>query len=78
MKDTIVYTNDMPVDELINNLAALRRFKGIKQTDVGVMVGSVKSNISRMEHNLHSPTFKTLKAYIEALGYDFEIVLWER
>ena len=78
MKETIVYSNCMPTDELINSLAALRRYKGISQRTVGELTSTTKSNVSRLEHNVHSPTFITLKAYIEALGYDFEIVVWER
>jgi transcriptional regulator with XRE-family HTH domain len=68
----------MDIDNLMGNLTALRRFKNITQEEVGSRSGCAKSNVSRMEHNVHSPSFLTLKSYIESLGYDFDIVLRER
>ena len=78
MKETIVYSNCMHTDDLIENLAAVRRYKNITQDEVGKRSGCAKSNVSRMEANTHSPSFNTLKSYIESLGYDFDIVLRER
>jgi transcriptional regulator with XRE-family HTH domain len=78
MKETIVYTSEMHTDDLINNLAAIRRFKNITQVEVGDRAGYAKSNVSRMEANVHSPSFNTLKSYIDALGVKFKIVLLEK
>lgn len=78
MKGTIVYSNCMDTDDLINNLAAVRRYKNITQDEVGKLSGCAKSNVSRMEANTHSPSFNTLKSYIEALGFNFDIVLREK
>lgn len=56
---------EKPVFELLRNL---RRSMDIKQSEVAAKMGTSKSNISRLEKNLHSPTLRTLKQYLNALG----------
>jgi len=75
MKEKIVYASGMHQNKLIDNLAAIRRFKGLTQGEVGSRSGFSKSNISRMEANVHSPSFNTLCNYIEGLGFNFKVVL---
>jgi len=75
MKEKIVYSSGMHPNNLIDNLAAIRRYKGLTQSDVGSNNGCAKSNISRMEANVHSPSFNTLCNYIEGLGFRFKVVL---
>ena len=77
MTDIIHYGHNSQED-LIELLSSLRRYKGITQSDLDDSIVSTKSNVSRFEHNTHSPTLKTLCNYINAIGYDFEIVLINR
>lgn len=78
MKDLIAYTSDMEESLLFKKMAAIRRYKEISQSDLGEAAGMSKSNVSRFEANVHSPTFGSLSRYIKALGYDFKIVLIEK
>lgn len=75
MKEKIVYSSGMHQHKLIDNLAAIRRYKGLTQGEVGSRSGFSKSNISRMEANVHSPSFNTLCDYIDGLGFKFKVVL---
>jgi transcriptional regulator with XRE-family HTH domain len=57
--------DEKPVFELLRNL---RRSMDVTQDDVASKMGTSKSNISRLEKNIHSPTLRTLKQYLNALG----------
>lgn len=65
-------------DLLIDTLASLRRYKNLSQDAVASTMGTTKSNISRFEKGEHSPTLRTLSNYIDAIGYDYEVVLVEK
>ena len=77
MKEKIVYSSEMHQRNLIDNLAAIRRFKRLTQLEVGSVSGCAKSNISRLESHTHSPSFNTLCNYIAGLGLKFKIVLFK-
>jgi transcriptional regulator with XRE-family HTH domain len=77
-KETEIYFSTQPEKVLLDSLAAHRRFKGITQERVSTSVGSHKNNISRFERNDHSPRLRTLRNYINSIGYDFKIVLVEK
>jgi len=74
----IKYKKGQMESNLIDTLSSLRRYKGLSQDTVASILGTTKSNISRFEHNKHSPSFTTLSNYIDAIGYDFEIFFINR
>jgi len=53
------------VMELLKNI---RRSRFVTQSEIAIKMGTSKSNISRLEKNIHSPTLRTLKQYLEAIG----------
>lgn len=72
-----VYTSIELEKDLLSRLAKLRRSKGDTQEDVAKKMGTSKSNISRLEKNVHSPTLSTLREYVKAMGYQFKVVITE-
>lgn len=76
--EEIVYYSDEPQEHLIDILAKLRRYQGITQECLAEILDTSKSNISRFEHGIHSPTLRTLANHIDAIGYEFKIVLVEK
>ena len=70
-----IYNSLEPEKDLLARLAKLRRSKGETQEEVAKRMGTSKSNISRLEKNVHSPTLNTLRDYVQAMGYQFEVVI---
>ncbi|GEM_PF-2427317 len=70
-----IYNSIEPEKDLLLRLAKLRRAKGDTQEEVARKMGTSKSNISRLEKNVHSPTLNTLRDYVQAMGYQFEVVI---
>ncbi|GAB6145012.1 helix-turn-helix domain-containing protein [Desulfocicer niacini] len=64
-----------PVFELRRKLIKLRINKGVTQEQLAGIMGTNKSNISRLEsgENISYPTFKTISKYAAALGYKVDI-----
>jgi DNA-binding XRE family transcriptional regulator len=56
-------------------LIAMRKAKGMTQEDVASLLGTRKSNISRLEsmNSDVSPRLKTVESYARALGYRMTI-----
>ena len=70
-----IYNSIEPEKDLLLRLAKLRRSKGDTQEEVAKKMGTSKSNISRLEKNVHSPTLNTLRDYVQAMGYQFKVVI---
>ncbi len=69
------YDDLAPIFELRRKLIKLRMDKGITQEQLAEIMGTNKSNISRLEsgENISYPTFKTVSKYAAALGYKVDI-----
>ncbi|MBQ7455775.1 MAG: helix-turn-helix transcriptional regulator [Clostridia bacterium] len=65
-------------DQLIlkNNLPALRREKGLSQTDLALMVGVSRNTISSIETGQFCPTAKLALILCIALDKNFEEVFF--
>jgi len=65
-----------PVWELRKELIKLRLKEGKTQEQVAELMGTQKSNISRLEcgENVSFPTLATIAKYANALGYKVKVV----
>lgn len=65
-----------PVWELRKELIKLRLKEGKTQEQVAELMGTQKSNISRLEcgENVSLPTLATIAKYANALGYKVKVV----
>lgn len=65
-----------PVWELRKELIKLRLKEGKTQEEVAELMGTQKSNISRLEcgENVSFPTLATIAKYANALGYKVKVV----
>ena len=58
--------------DLVSALHNIRKNNDMTQEDLVSKMCIQKSNISRLEHSVHSPTLKMLKRYSDALGVELE------
>lgn len=58
-------------------IRTLRLKKKLKQTDVSEISGMSVTAISKIENNLVSPKLKIAIRIIEAMGYDFKLMIGE-
>lgn len=71
----LTYQSNDPERELIDMIANVRIYKKITQENMSKLLSTHKSNISRFETNIHSPTLNTIFNYVEALGCKLEITV---
>jgi DNA-binding XRE family transcriptional regulator len=64
-----------PAFEMKRRMIAMRKAKGLTQEDMANILGTRKSNISRLESLSSdiSPTFATVEKYALALGYTVKV-----
>lgn len=55
---------------LIDSLISMRKKSGFTQEDVAQKMGTQKSNISRLEKGTGNPSWKTLRNYAHACGFE--------
>lgn len=71
-----VNIHDCEESTVMEFLKNIRRSRFITQNEVAIKMGTTKSNISRLEKSVHSPTLRTFNQYINAIGgVDLKIVL---
>lgn len=73
--ESFIYSSNEAQRELLARLGQVRQRAGKTQESVAKKMGTSKSNVSRLEKNTHSPTLGTLIEYVQALGYQFHVVL---
>jgi transcriptional regulator with XRE-family HTH domain len=56
--------------ELIDALLAMRKKSGLTQDEIAQKMGTQRSNISRLEKGCGNPSWKTLKNYAHACGFE--------
>lgn len=56
--------------EMIDKLLKMRAAAGLTQDQLARRMGTSKSNISRLEKGNTNPSWKTLKKYAHACGYE--------
>jgi transcriptional regulator with XRE-family HTH domain len=54
-------------------LRSLRRQKDLSQQNIADLIGTIRSQISRLETGSHSVGIDTFIAYAQAIGYTFQI-----
>ena len=64
-----------PIYELRKKLIRLRKSKGLTQAEIAKIMGTNKSNISRLEcgEKISYPTLATIAKYAGALGYKINL-----
>ena len=69
------YDELAPAYAMKRDMIAMRKAKGLTQEDMAALLGTKKSNISRLEsvNSDISPRLVTLEAYARALGYRLRI-----
>lgn len=55
-------------------LNMLRSLKGISQKDLADKIDATQAHVSRLEQNDVDPRVSTVRAYIEGLGGDLELI----
>ena len=60
---------------LIDALITMRKKSGLTQEEVAQKLGTQKSNISRLEKGSSNPSWKTLKNYADACGFEISMKL---
>lgn len=65
-------------EELIARLAALRRERGLSQTEVAARMGTSQSALARVESGQADLRLSTLTRYAAALGTDLRFALDQR
>ncbi len=60
---------------LIDALITMRKKSGLTQEEVAQKLGTQKSNISRLETGSGNPSWKTLKNYADACGFEISMKL---
>ena len=58
---------------LINTLITMRKEAGLTQEQVASLMGTQKSNISRLEHGETNPQLSTLQKYAKACGCELTV-----
>ena len=58
--------------DVVLMLADVRRENELTQDEVGKLMNTQKSNVSRFEKCVHSPTLRMLFRYADALGVELE------
>jgi transcriptional regulator with XRE-family HTH domain len=61
----VKYTQD-----IVTKLSEIRKKRGITQDELGEIMETQKSNISRLEKCIHSPTLRMLEKYAHAIGVE--------
>lgn len=64
--------------ELIQHLAALRRTRGLSQTEIAARMGTSQSALARLESGQADLRLSTLARYAAAMGTDIGFALRER
>ena len=59
--------------EMINKLLKMRSTAGLTQEQLAHRMGTNKSNISRLEKGNTNPSWKTLKKYAHACGFEISV-----
>ncbi len=69
------YQELIPIYKLRKKLIEMRLSKGLTQAEIARIMGTSKSNISRLEcgENVSYPTFVTISKYAHALGYQVSV-----
>ena len=62
------YYRKKPLVEFVNELIKLRSQKGITQEELAKMIGTKKSNISRIENAKQNISYEMMVRLVEALG----------
>ena len=65
----------IPVYELRKKLIKMRTSRGLTQAEIAKIMGTNKSNISRLEcgESISFPTLATISKYASALGYKVNV-----
>lgn len=76
-----IYDSMQPEKELLISLAKLRKSLGYTQLDIAQKLSTSKSSISRLESGggkgQHSPSMNTIRAYAEAIGCEFNMLIFK-
>jgi transcriptional regulator with XRE-family HTH domain len=56
--------------KVVDALRSIRVERCIKQREIADSMNTSKSNISRLEKHVHSPTLRTLNKYADELGVE--------
>ncbi|MCH8172548.1 MAG: helix-turn-helix domain-containing protein [Proteobacteria bacterium] len=69
------YDELAPAYAMKRKMIAMRKAKGLTQTDMAILLGTKKSNISRLESVISgaSPRLATVESYAQALGFRMKI-----
>ncbi len=69
------YNEAAPAYAMKRDMIAMRKAKGFTQEDMANLLGTKKSNISRLEsvNTENSPRLATIEEYARALGYRLKI-----
>lgn len=59
--------------ELIDQLLKMRAAAGLTQEELARRMGTKKSNISRLENGNTNPSWRTLKKYAQACGFEITV-----
>lgn len=59
--------------ELIDKLLSMRTAAGLTQEELAQRMGTQKSNICRLEKGNANPSWKTLKRYAHACGFEISV-----
>ncbi|MEO0443762.1 MAG: helix-turn-helix transcriptional regulator [Pseudomonadota bacterium] len=59
--------------EVIDKLLKMRTAAGLTQEELAQRMGTQKSNISRLEAGNANPSWKTLKKYAHACGFEITV-----
>ena len=65
-------------DEVMGQLAAVRRQKGLTQNDISIATGILRPNISRMESGSYNPTLDMLVRVANSMGLKVNISFEEK
>ena len=61
--------------DVIDMLRSIRVDRNIKQSDIADSMNTSRSNISRLEAHVHSPTLRTLEKYATAIGVELVVAI---
>ena len=64
--------------EMINQLLKMRSAADLTQVELARLMGTQKSNISRLETGNSNPSWKTLKKYAHACGFKITMGIQNR
>ncbi len=71
-KERLEFENELQLDILSYKLKELRRQKKLSQTELGMLIGKDKSQISKIENGTQNLTIQTIIQIMNALNAKFK------